>query len=350
MTCQEYKHQYGTKVFQHSQKTKNHISNVKINPRSKLQQIKKQKLQNYNEVSHLQPLQCKICGFTSQLSIITHITRKHKISMAEYREKWPNETVQRLSTTTRQKVSSSVKEWLSDPQNKSKVLEKRSFPSEIKHWINKGYDELTAQQKVKDFQSKLSKLGNNPRTRMLRSQKYSGEDNPSSLTSIAKRIGCSLDEARQYTPCWGRTKEKHPMWGKKHTQESLELIASAHHLRTPRYRSKGEEEVAQYCQQQFESVQLNTNVKRYNVDVLIDNKIIVEFFGDLWHMNPIKWKETDTNPVTKKNAKYIWSHDAKKLKMLTSLGYNVITIWEYDWKNSRQECEKRIIDAYNNKR
>jgi len=58
------------------------------------------------------------------------------------------------------------------------------------------------------------------RIKNLFSEQRTGEKNSQSLKSIADRFNCSIEDARKLTTCFGRTGEKHPMYGKHHTVES----------------------------------------------------------------------------------------------------------------------------------
>ena len=46
-------------------------------------------------------------------------------------------------------------------------------------------------------------------------------------------------------------------------------------------------------------------------------------------------------------AKEKWDKDAYKLKMLEAEGYNVIVVWEYDWKHNPEKIVKEIADVAN---
>lgn len=58
---------------------------------------------------------------------------------------------------------------------------------------------------------------------------------------------------------------------------------------------------------------------------------IIEFFGDYWHCNPLKYKNTDINKTSKRLAQEIWNYDNEKINTLKQLGYDVMIIWEYDY-------------------
>lgn len=90
-------------------------------------------------------------------------------------------------------------------------------------------------------------------------------------------------------------------------------------------------------------------VKLHDRNVMIDYSLhnkIIEFNGDYWHANPKKYKSTDVimtrrlGPIT---ADFIWAEDKKRTNELESLGYKVLIIWEYDYKeNTEREIQKCI--------
>lgn len=296
----------------------------------------------------LESLICGLCAFQSQTSLISHITRKHKLSMSDYRISFPDVKVQRAAPSQRKKASEDMKNALKDDENLKKFLAWRSFPSEIKHWTNKGLIEEDAKLAVANFQSEQSKKGNNEKTKALRHEKNIGDKNPMSISSIAARKNVSFRLARTLTPCFGRTGTKHPMFGKKHSEESLRKISSAHHLLTPNFRSKGEVELAAFCRTLTNDITNNVSIKRWNVDVLFHTqKLIVEFFGDYWHMNPAKYSKERVHNLMNKTAEFLWARDNRKIKELASLGYEVVVVWESDWKNEKEQQLKRIKDAFN---
>jgi len=106
LECALCKKVYNLPVMKHTAATKAHVSKIKTIDGSKRQKILKNARQNTLEVSHLEPLKCRLCEFTSGLSIISHITRTHKFDITEYHKLWPNDTVQRTSKSKREKVSS----------------------------------------------------------------------------------------------------------------------------------------------------------------------------------------------------------------------------------------------------
>lgn len=86
----------------------------------------------------------------------------------------------------------------------------------------------------------------------------------------------------------------------------------------------------------------NENKQYYTFDFKYKNKII-EFNGDFWHMNPLKYKETDIHKVSKKTAKEIWNYDNKKINSIKNNGYDVLIIWENDYKQNKEKVIQECI-------
>jgi thymidylate kinase len=63
-----------------------------------------------------------------------------------------------------------------------------------------------------------------------------------------------------------------------------------------------------------------------------ENNTIYEFNGDFWHGNPNIYKDDDINTITKCTYKELYEKTLKKEERLKNLGYNLVIIWEYDWK------------------
>lgn len=291
-------------------------------------------------------MQCMLCDRKCVGSLISHITRTHSMPMHEYRSKFPNAIVQRQSAASNAKNAAAQRKRLEDPVTRQKFDEWRSFPSEVKHWTRKGYSEREAVERVVEFQRKQSLKGCNPITSAKRSAKNGGSKNPMSLVSIASREGVTEREAKQLTPCFGRTGDKHPMFGKKHTPEAIMKIASAPHLSNPDYRSEPERQL-EICCAQLASIQHNVGIGKWNVDVLFEDvKLIVELFGDYWHMNPNKYAATIVHNLIGKTAAELWERDARKLAELHALGYHVEIIWESDWRSDSAACMERIALAH----
>lgn len=83
--------------------------------------------------------------------------------------------------------------------------------------------------------------------------------------------------------------------------------------------------------------------KHYFFDMGLGNKLI-EYNGDYWHANPIKYKENDIlqYPGGKRlSAKDVWKINECKINCAQNKGYNILVIWETDFiKNKNVVIEK----------
>jgi hypothetical protein len=72
---------------------------------------------------------------------------------------------------------------------------------------------------------------------------------------------------------------------------------------------------------------------RYKADGYIKSlNTIFEFYGDFWHGNPKLYDKTLKNPRTCKTYGDLYKKTVKKSNYIKKNGYNLIEIWENDWK------------------
>lgn len=84
--------------------------------------------------------------------------------------------------------------------------------------------------------------------------------------------------------------------------------------------------------------------------VLVDYPIIIECFGDLWHAHPDKYRDDDTiiKYTGPESAKSIREFDSIRNKHLESFGFQVIIIWEQDFKTSEKHVINKITHEIHN--
>ena len=79
----------------------------------------------------------------------------------------------------------------------------------------------------------------------------------------------------------------------------------------------------------------------------LDSKKIIEFNGDVYHGNPEIYKEDDIpNPFKDRNktAKEIWEYDKEKTELAKSRGFEVLTIWEKEYKKNKEETLNKCLN------
>ena len=83
-------------------------------------------------------------------------------------------------------------------------------------------------------------------------------------------------------------------------------------------------------------------VDKYTVDFLVDNKYIVECFGDFWHCNPQQYTSSYYNKGKKKTAEEIWKRDKERKETFEQLGYKFLCIWESDIRRDPKIVKSKI--------
>lgn len=89
--------------------------------------------------------------------------------------------------------------------------------------------------------------------------------------------------------------------------------------------------------------EIETNKKKLvKVDYFLNGKII-EFNGDFWHANPEFYDKNDIIKANRKIAKDIWDWDSKRLNAVKALGYDILIIWESEYKDDKEKTIEKCI-------
>lgn len=80
----------------------------------------------------------------------------------------------------------------------------------------------------------------------------------------------------------------------------------------------------------------------------ISQNKIIEFFGDYYHCNPIKFGKDYFNIKNNMSAQEIWHRDEKRIKDLeTFFGATVLIVWENDVRNDIDKTIKNCLNFLN---
>lgn len=83
--------------------------------------------------------------------------------------------------------------------------------------------------------------------------------------------------------------------------------------------------------------------------VIEDSKKVIEFNGDKFHANPLLYKENDTpNPYNKETSKEIWKRDNDKNRKAEINGYDVLVVWESEYKNDKEGIINKCLNFLKN--
>lgn len=205
-------------------------------------------------------------------------------------------------------------------------FKKRLLPSHVQYWINKGHSLDESKQKVSKHQSTF--------TLEKCVEKYGDEEGRKRFTERQNKWNKSLSSN-------GNMKIGYS----KISQDLFYVLLHEYEIndRDKIYFATHNKE--------FKLEKENGGLWIYDFTDTI-NKKIIEFNGDMFHANPIKYNSDDNpNPFKKNiNAKEIWNKDKLKLNIAKKHGFEVLVIWdsEYRWGN-KQEVINKCINFLKNK-
>ncbi len=77
----------------------------------------------------------------------------------------------------------------------------------------------------------------------------------------------------------------------------------------------------------------------------------MEFLGDYWHANPIKYSENESisypNGI-KKIAKDVWENDNIRFESIRKRGFKLFLVWESDYKSDQKMCIEKLLKEIRN--
>jgi len=272
-----------------------------------------------------------------------------------------------------------AKEKISEIQkeNSSKVDTKnRPTSTRLDYWLNKGYNIEDAKVKLKERQSTFSldicikKHGEIEGKKIFKKRQKKWQK---TLNDNNNKI--ELNKKR------GLTKEQ---FIEKHGKEKYKIYAKSKGLKKEEYikkfglekynekinntknviRLSGFNKYSKISMEFFLEIEKNINIKCYfgkeekiiqfydndgkyfcfYVDFLCDNKII-EFYGDYYHANPNLY---EANKIVGSKYKFftageIWERDFKRIKIIEEKGYDVLIVWENEYKKNKEEIKNKCI-------
>ena len=288
---------------------------------------------------------CHECGLHFSSKIHSHLT-VHNITLEEYKKKYPDAVVfsQKYLSSLSDKMKgeknpgyhhggklspfskSFVKYNGMDEKEKTSVISNMARDAQIKskkkgnlavtkdYWIKRGYSEQEAEQKQKERQTTFS------------------------LDKCIDKFG-----KEKGTQIWNERQDKWKKTLNSKDPEELDRINRAK-LYDGGPISKIEKKLFDHLKEHFSTIErqycIISNGKRQYFDMKYNNKII-EFNGDYWHCNPSKYDEDHYHTLKKMTAKEIWKKDEEKNNIAISQGFQVLIVWEKDFKeNPEREIKK----------
>jgi len=194
------------------------------------------------------------------------------------------------------------------------INSKRCSTTNLKYYINKGHSEDEAKKILKDRQTTFS------------------------LEKCIAKYGVEEGQKR-----WNKRQEK---WQETLALKSQQEINEINRKKISGCVSKISQELfklidiegSRWSYKNGEvAIQLSSGKYVYP-DFILDNKII-EFYGDKFHANPLFYRDGETvNAISKSiSVGSTWKNDYYRIRQLENLGYQILIIWEYDFRYNKSK-------------
>lgn len=218
---------------------------------------------------------------------------------------------------TEQEAKQNISKIQSANSNKiSKLGRRQASVRCIEYWLKRGYTEQEAKQLIKKCQTTFSKE--------ICIQKY-GEIE-----------GLKIFNARQKNWQYKLHKTNHMHCGYSKISQELFNELSKHTNNEIYYGSLNREY----------TIYNKENKHVYSFDYTdLTNKKIIEFQGDIYHVNPNLFFENDKpSPWNDLTSKEIWEKDNYKKQIAINNDFEVLYIWESDFRKNKQENINKCIN------
>ena len=199
---------------------------------------------------------------------------------------------------------------------KSVDFEKRILPSNLEYWTKKGFTEEESKEKVRESQTTFSKE--------ICINKFGYEKGIEVFNKRTKKWLNSLLKNGNFTIGYSSI-----------SQVLFNEIGGILVDREFSYATNGGE------------FKIKRGDGGYYVYDFIDikNHKIIEYNGDMYHGNPLKYSEDDNPHPFRKNitARMMWDRDLDKTNLAKSNGFDVLTIWDSDFRYKGDEKRRSVI-------
>jgi len=316
---------------------------------------------------------CRICGSTMKNIAGKHIQTKHNITCDDYKKMFPGAPTQskeyikstsknsgkHMQTDEYKKMFSEMLKGEKNPNHKSKTTEeerrkrspfskdfigyeniqnKENAVNEFKkeaikdrlstaqkeYWIKKGFTIEESEIKVSERQKTF--------TLEKCIQKYGEEEGKKVYIDRQNRWQKSLMEG-------GNLKAGYSEISQELFYSIIGYYPKSENLKKVYFSTKNSEYFISLKGGSF-------NV--YDFTDLTRMKII-EYNGDLYHGNPLIYESEDTPNPFRKNitAKEMWVKDAEKIKIANEHGFDVLTIWDSEYRKDKNGTLQKCLDFLN---
>jgi len=294
--------------------------------------------------SNIDLIKCELCEYKNK-NLRKHIINIHQITLNEYKNQFPNSNY--ISNNTLNLYSKSMQGEKNPGYQHGGTLSPFSKKSLYHNEEKRLQAKLKKEQSVKNHPENqtttleywLNKGFSLEEAKLLQSERQK---------TFSKEICITKHGIEKGLKIWN---ERQIKWQETLNNKSDEEKARINRLKVTNgiSISKAEKEIFEILNNKIKiekQFTLYYENKRYFIYDLKFNNKIIEYNGDYWHANPIKYKRNDILNFPRKSikAKRIWEKDKKKIELAESQGYEVLVIWENDYKKNKEETIKKCIN------
>jgi len=287
-------------------------------------------------------------GFTEK-DAISKISEIQKNNCEKFNKK-RKENPQNYKTSSPMTINFWLNKGFTEEEAKFKIKSQRKLNKE--YWLNNGFTEKEAIIKVKEFQKE-----NNEKFNKKRKENPQNYLNTTQLSYWIKKTNGDEIEAksllknRQTTFTLEKCIKKLGEEEGKNRWKNRQNKWKAKVFNSETYIGYGRSNISEHfieilinklnilninttnimCRSNEKFIYDKIKKRAYKYDFVYNNKII-EFNGDFWHGNPELFKAENINRVTKLPYAKKWEYDKHKIKIAQQYGYDVLVIWESDFK------------------
>lgn len=293
-------------------------------------------------------VECQICGLRGR-QLNNHVKHVHKMTSEEYKTKFNITSI--TCDGFKQEQSSRI---LGEKNPAAGHGGKFSpFSSKFVGYAGFTENEITDQIDSVITQANASKVTNNSVTTTVEYWMGKGLSREDAEDALRKRqTTFSLEICiEKYGEEDGRKRweERQIKWQDIMTSKPQEEIDRINRLKIGKASVSGAEtelaETLRKCGYDIETQHIiyKSDVSWYAYDIKHENKII-EYHGDYWHCNPIKYEPDYHHTTIGKTAEDIWARDADKVSYAEQNGFEVLCVWETDYNNNKEEVIEQCLN------
>ena len=248
-------------------------------------------------------------------------TEEHRKSISPF-----SKSFQKYDGMTDEEKEKQIKEYRQDDRDDRNT-------NQVKYWLNKGYSEEEAKEKVSERQTTF--------TLEKCIAKYGEEEGTRRYIERQKNWSAKVEEQYQQGLFSKIPYSQNSSIYSKFEKNIVDSIIESLDIDI--------DDIYCYKTSQFRLENTNEDCKNkiFSYDFKFENKII-EFNGDFWHMNPDIYDSDFVNPYTNLSAEEKWNFDEIKLECAIQNGYDVLTVWEQEYKENKEVTIQKCIDFLTN--